>query len=167
MGLFIRQIVVFTAFFAPIFASATSDPGQVIPLAPPAVNQTIQGRGKYTPGNVQICVGSNWAHPCAAYALGVKGVCWAIPKPYKANVGSIIPDPGAICYLYDEDDAGCTGKGIDIVWYPGTANLHYPPDYPGYKAAYWKCEKASNCLPTSYVNPNGNMYAALFSGLNF
>jgi hypothetical protein len=52
MGFFIRQLVVFTAFLAPIFASATSEPGQVIPSAPPAVNQTIQGRGKYTPGNV-------------------------------------------------------------------------------------------------------------------
>ncbi len=44
-----------------------------------------------------------------------------------------------------DDNPTCTGSGLAILQYDGNPNLYTPHDFPGYHAAYWKCNECTAC----------------------
>ncbi|KAK0726222.1 hypothetical protein B0T21DRAFT_413563 [Apiosordaria backusii] len=117
----------------------------LMPLMALAAPPTSTVEKRDTPGNVWACTGPSWQGTCDLHVLGVTGACQPIPDPWKYNIGSIGPDRGAICRLFDDAHSDCTGSGLAIVQYPGNTNLITPRDFPGYHAAYWSCQPCSNC----------------------
>ncbi|KAK4161229.1 hypothetical protein QBC43DRAFT_268908 [Cladorrhinum sp. PSN259] len=108
-----------------------------------AESEYLAKRG--TPGNVYVCTGPSWQGTCQVFALGITGACLQIPTPYRYNVGSFGPDPGAICRLFDDAHSTCTGSGLAILQNPGSSNLYTPTTFPGYNAGYWRCQQCTAC----------------------
>ncbi|KAK4197679.1 hypothetical protein QBC40DRAFT_285026 [Triangularia verruculosa] len=101
------------------------------------------------PGKILACTGENYTGECETHYLGIEipGDCLPIPEPFKFNVGSIKPDRGAICRLFDTEHPDCTGSGLSILYYPGDANLYRDVggNIPGTEAAYWRCQQCTAC----------------------
>ncbi|GAB1318083.1 hypothetical protein MFIFM68171_08293 [Madurella fahalii] len=146
MKLLSLLVVSLMPLVAPVLAAPAPAPEAAevtIPPFPPVANETALA--KRTPGNVHICTGPNWTPPCDTFSLGITGTCWSIPSPYAYNAGSVGPDQGAICRLFDDSSPTCTGSGLAQLQYPGNSNLYFPTLFPGYKARYWKCNECTNC----------------------
>ncbi|KAK3986365.1 hypothetical protein QBC44DRAFT_333392 [Cladorrhinum sp. PSN332] len=142
-------------FFAPALAAPAGEAAPAVrdvqPPFAPAVGPPINGTEaqalakRDTPGVVYICTGPNWQGTCQTFYLGTSGTCYSIPAPYQYNAGSVGPDAGAICRLFDNAHSTCAGSGLAILQKPGSSNLFTPHDFPGYNAAYWKCNACSAC----------------------
>ncbi|KAK5655797.1 hypothetical protein OQA88_5335 [Cercophora sp. LCS_1] len=120
----------------------------LLPLAlaaPPAEARDLSARA--TPGNVWVCAGAGWAEPCQLLTVGLNN-CMEIPEPQFSSIGSIGPDPGALCRLFDGSATGtnkCTGSGLAIESAPGNNHLYDAPSYAGYKAKYISCISCEDC----------------------
>ncbi|KAK0671686.1 hypothetical protein QBC41DRAFT_335011 [Cercophora samala] len=117
----------------------------LLPLMALAAPSGAPAEKRDTPGNVYVCTAPSWGGTCDVVSVGITGACQPIPSTWRYNVGSIGPDRGAICRLYDDAHPTCTGSGLAILSYPGNTNLITPHDFPGYHASYWSCLPCSNC----------------------
>ncbi|KAK0704566.1 hypothetical protein B0H67DRAFT_498211 [Lasiosphaeris hirsuta] len=113
----------------------------VVSVSSRLISSPANGRKKK---KVYICGGANWAAPCDVLHLGTSGTCYTLPNTWWQNVGSIGPDRGAICRLFDDTTNPCTGSGLAILSYPGDSNL-FDGAAAGRKARYISCHTCTNC----------------------
>ncbi|KAL1876360.1 hypothetical protein VTK73DRAFT_9539 [Phialemonium thermophilum] len=107
-----------------------------------------EGLLKRTPGNVFMCTGSNWSNTCAVVTFSLDGSCKKLPEPYFKSVGSIGPDPGALCRLTTSSSTGCTAHGDLFLQSPGFSDLynHDGVDY-GHSAQFMDREGTISAFP--------------------
>ncbi|KAJ2904781.1 hypothetical protein MKZ38_007137 [Zalerion maritima] len=71
----------------------------------PAVLGAPSTVDKREPGIVKLCTGVDFAEPCVDLWVGIGGSwednCQKLEDPYAMNAGSVVPDKGALCRLYE------------------------------------------------------------------